>query len=176
MYISYAVRSPSSGAGTHVLGGFGYPKAAPSDVSVHTRTHEQVSGGMVREQTAPTRKNHSHHTLTLGPTSSRRSGRGSSTRLSPRRPRALLFWCNRRSRLGAGCVRLRGKQRSRENAGLLLRRLGQQRYSARSCLHGVSSCLHKQLDSPPPPPQRRAPSPFQRSTQRCMRAAERSLR
>ena len=128
---------------------------------------------------APTRKNHSHHTLTLGPISNRRSGRGSSTRLSPRIPRALLFWCNRRSRLGAGCVRLRGKQRSRENAGVFLRRLGQQRYSARSCLHGVSSCLHIQLDSTPLPPrpaaQRCAPRPQQSGAPRLRSSAHPSV-
>lgn len=49
----------------------------------------------------------SYHKRERGPTSRRRSGRGSSRLLCPHTRPAALVWCNRRTRLGAGYARLR---------------------------------------------------------------------
>lgn len=56
----------------------------------------------------------SHRRPEPAPTSSRRSGRGSSRRRSPRTRRAAPSWCSRRTRPGAGRVRLQGDGRSGE--------------------------------------------------------------
>lgn len=58
----------------------------------------------------------SYHKLKQGPTSRRRSERGSSRLLCPHTRPAALVWYNRRTRLGAGYAHLKGRQEQRRRS------------------------------------------------------------
>lgn len=95
------------------------------------REQTLTSGGII----------HSYHKLKLEQTSSRQSERGSSRLLFPHTRQVVLFWYNQRILLGAGYVRLKGKERSQEGGSTAFLRLHQHLYSPGTPVRPASSLL-----------------------------------